>query len=244
MTYTEEQFQVISNQFEDKHPIEVLRWMDRTFPIGQAVMATGFGAEGVALIDMLVAVNKNIPIFFLDTEVLFPETHQLRNTLEEKYGIRITRYNSTVTLEQQAHLHGSSLWERDPDHCCNIRKVKPLQDALKQRSAWVTAIRREQSPFRATAGIVEWDKKFNVIKINPLVTWTKKDVWKYIAEHNVPYNSLYDKGYTSIGCIHCTTPVGDGESDRAGRWRGFQKTECGLHKPDTTPTESIPIQHR
>jgi phosphoadenosine phosphosulfate reductase len=242
MICTKEKLQSISEQFEAKHPLEILQWVNETFQPNEVAMATGFGAEGVALIDMLIAVNKRIPIFYLDTNVLFPETYRLRDQLEEKYGIRFIRYNSTLTLEQQAERHGQHLWERDPDQCCNIRKMQPLKDALKNRSAWITAIRREQSPVRAHAGIIEWDKKFGLYKINPLAAWTKRDVWKYIAEQKIPYNPLYDQGYASIGCIYCTTPVADGEDERAGRWRGFQKTECGLHNVGTALLEERKIQ--
>ncbi len=228
------QLQEISNRFEGKHPLEVLHWVNHTFQPSEVAMATGFGAEGVVLIDMIVSVNREIPIFYLDTEVLFPETYQLRDRLEGRYGIRFVRYASALTVERQAELYGNNLWERNPDLCCTIRKVEPLREALQGRSAWITAVRRDQSPFRANAGIVEHDKKFGLIKVNPLAGWTKKEVWKYIMENNLPYNPLYDQGYTSIGCTHCTTPVMTGEDERAGRWRGFQKTECGLHYTDTS----------
>ncbi len=216
---------------ELEHPVGVLEWVSETFVAGSVAMATGFGAEGAVLVDMIAAVNKAIPIFYLDTDVLFPETYELRDRLEEKYGIRLIRYATGISLDRQAELHGRNLWESNPDLCCKIRKIEPLREALKNHAGWITAIRREQSPFRANAGIVEWDKKFNLLKINPLAAWTKKDVWKYITEHDVPYNSLYDRGYSSIGCTHCTTPVSAGEDERAGRWRGFQKKECGLHVP-------------
>jgi len=133
-------------------------------------------------------------------------------------------------LEQQALRHGEKLWERDPDLCCRLRKVEPLKEMLTGLQAWVTAIRREQSVTRANTKVVERDAKFGLIKINPLAVWSKRDVWRYILEHNVPYNPLYDLGYSSIGCTPCTTPVQINEDQRAGRWRGFQKTECGLHQ--------------
>ena len=231
--FPKEHLKQFSDQLEGKHPREILAWVNTTFPTDEVGMATGFGAEGVALIDMLASVNRNIPVFFLDTDVLFDETYRLRAQLEEMYSIQIIRHAPALTLDDQAALHGPRLWEREPDLCCNIRKVEPLREALQIYSGWITAIRRDQSAFRATAGIVEWDSKFNLIKVNPLAGWTKKDVWNHITEHKVPYNPLYDKGYSSIGCTHCTTTVAVGEHERAGRWRGFQKTECGLHRPDT-----------
>jgi len=237
MTYTEEELQHLSDQFERQDPhktnvdlaLEVLRWTRDAFEPSEVTLATGFGAEGVVLIDMLASLKVSIPIFYLDTEVLFPETYQLRDQLEERYGIRFHKYRPALSLSSQAALYGENLWARNPDLCCAIRKVEPLKEALKDRAAWITAIRREQSPLRKNARIVEQDRVHGLIKINPLVTWTKPEVWRYIAEHHVPYNPLYDRGYASIGCIHCTTPVGPGEDERAGRWRGFQKTECGLH---------------
>ena len=230
MIYSSEELEAISHGFEGKHPMDALRWTMEKYSAGRAAMATGFGAEGVALIDMLSTIDTTFPIFFLDTDVLFPETYRLRETLEQRYGISILRYGSTLTLDQQEDLHGRALWTTDPDLCCRLRKVDPLHEALAGRDAWVTAIRREQSQYRARAGIVEWDKKFNLIKVNPLAGWTKREVWQYITERRIPYNPLYDKGYTSIGCTHCTTPVGLDEDERAGRWRGIGKTECGLHK--------------
>ncbi|MGO9482509.1 MAG: phosphoadenylyl-sulfate reductase [Candidatus Kryptoniota bacterium] len=227
-----EEIKSLNEKFETRDPIEVFEWVSDHVPIGEIAMATGFGAEGVALVDMIASVNKGIPIFYLDTDVLFPETYSLRDKLEEKYGIKLIRFATPISLVQQAELHGASLWENNPDLCCNIRKVEPLREALKNYSGWITAIRREQSPGRANAGIVEWDKKFNLLKINPLAAWTKKEVWQYITDHGVPYNPLYDAGYASIGCTRCTTPVEAGEDERAGRWRGYQKKECGLHVAD------------
>ncbi len=225
----ESEIESVGRTFESKHPTDVIRWLAREFPIGSVAMATGFGAEGVILIDMIVKTDRNIPIFFLDTGVLFPETYELRLRIEERYGIRLIRYASETSLNEQARLQGDGLWETNPDLCCRIRKVDPLRNALKNYSGWITAIRREQAPSRAKAGVVEWDKKFNMLKINPLATWKKRDVWRYITDHDISYNPLYDHGYASIGCTHCTTPVSAGEDERAGRWRGFAKKECGLH---------------
>ncbi len=226
----------LASELETLHPVKILEWVNEHFSVGEISMATGFGAEGAVLVDMIASVNKNIPVFYLDTDVLFPETYALRDRLEEKYGINLIRYATPISLKQQEDLHGEHLWEQNPDLCCNIRKVEPLRETLKNYSGWITAIRREQSPARANADVIEWDRKFNLLKINPLVMWTKQEVWKYIIDHGVPYNSLYDAGYSSIGCTHCTTPVASGEDERAGRWRGFRKKECGLHVADL-PTQ-------
>ena len=133
------------------------------------------------------------------------------------------------TVRQQAETEGDRLWAREPARCCERRKVAPLTAVLAGLDAWVTAIRRDQTAARADAQVVEWDDRFGLVKINPLAAWTKTQVWDYISEHRVPYNPLHDGGYPSIGCHPCTSRVADGEDERSGRWRGQDKTECGLH---------------
>jgi phosphoadenosine phosphosulfate reductase len=193
------------------------------------VLASSFGAEDVALIDMLSRINAAVPILYLDTDFLFAETYATRDALVKKYGIAPIQVKSLLTPDQQAAQFGDKLWERQPDECCNQRKVEPLGRALKPYKAWITGIRREQSARRATAKIVEWDLQFELVKFNPLARWTNEDVWTYIKRHDVPYNSLHDQGYPSLGCTYCTRAVQPGEDSRAGRWAGFAKTECGLH---------------
>ncbi len=225
----EEDLQAISAEFETKPPEVVLRWALAEFGPDVA-LATGFGAEGCVLIDMVARITKNARIFYLDTDLLFPETYALRDQLEARYGIRLERQATRLSLSSQEAQYGERLWERQPDLCCQLRKVNPLAEVLVGLRAWITAIRRDQTFARAQAGIVERDAKFNLIKINPLATWSAQDIWDYIKQYNVPYNALYDHGYGSIGCAPCTTLVQIGEDPRAGRWRGATKTECGLHK--------------
>jgi phosphoadenosine phosphosulfate reductase len=134
-----------------------------------------------------------------------------------------------LTIPAQALLHGPKLWERAPDRCCELRKIAPLRNALAGYDGWITALRREQTPERKTARVVERDRKFDLIKINPLAAWTHDEVWAHIYAHDVPVNPLHDQGYPSIGCQPCTTAVAADEDPRAGRWRGSAKTECGLH---------------
>ena len=211
-------------------PEETLRWAFEQF--GEtATIATGFGAEGVALIDIAVKVTPTPNIFFLDTAFLFSETHELRQRIEQRYGIRIKSFQSQLTPQQQEIEFGPRLWSTDPDLCCRLRKLEPLKEALQGRAAWITAIRRDQTIERSNAEVVEWDYQWQLIKINPLVRWGRGDVWDYIKRNHVPYNALHDRGYPSIGCTHCTISVGEGESERAGRWAGKVKTECGLHAP-------------
>jgi len=193
-------------------------------------LATGFGAEGCVLIHMVSTINRNARIFYLDTDLLFPETYRLCQQLKARFGVQFERRATRLSLSAQAEEYGERLWERQPDLCCRLRKVEPLKEILAGLRAWITSIRRDQTPARAQAGVIERDLNFNLIKINPLVNWSAGDIWRYLKEHDVPYNPLYDCGYRSIGCAPCTTVVQIGEDDRTGRWRGSTKTECGLHR--------------
>ncbi len=192
-------------------------------------LATAFGVEGMVLIDLAVKLRSDVRIFTLDTEFLFPETYTLMRRVEQRYGIPIERCRPEMTPEQQARTQGAELWSREPDRCCELRKVEPLKKKLAALRAWVTGIRRDQTPARASIRKLEWDTKFGLFKLNPLADWTREQVWDYIRRHQVPYNPLHDQGYPSLGCTHCTRAVGPGEDLRAGRWPGFIKTECGLH---------------
>ncbi len=207
---------------------EVLRWAFFTYGKRMA-MASGFGVEGMALIDIASRVLPDLKVFTLDTEFLFSETYDLIDRVEKRYGIKVERIYSTLPPEAQQRIHGPALWTIDPDKCCSLRKIEPLRQKLSELRAWITAIRRDQTSARSSAGKVEWDAKFELVKINPIADWTNEMVWNYVRKHNVPYNPLHDRNYPSIGCTHCTRPVQPGEDMRAGRWSGSQKTECGLH---------------
>jgi phosphoadenosine phosphosulfate reductase len=206
---------------------EVLRWASRRYP--RLTFATGFGAEGCVIIDLIAREQLPIDIFTLDTGVLFPETYELWDALETKYGLEIRGVRPAQTIPEQALVHGPTLWARDSDRCCELRKVIPLRHELAKFDAWITAIRRDQTAQRATAQVVEADAKFGIAKINPLVAWTHDDVWAHLYAHDVPFNALHARGYPSIGCEPCTAPVAAGEDPRSGRWKGQAKTECGLH---------------
>ena len=212
---------------------DLLRWAFVTFG-GYVEIASGFGPEGIALIDIAARVQPEFRVFTLDTDFLFPETYELMERIEKRYRIRVERLKSALTSEDQEILHGPALWSRDPDACCNLRKVEPLRNKLSQLRAWVTSIRRDQTSARANALKVEWDAKFHLVKVNPLADWSAGRVWKYIHDHDLPYNPLHDRDYPSIGCTHCTRSVQPGEDARAGRWSGFNKTECGLHNAEQT----------
>jgi phosphoadenosine phosphosulfate reductase len=213
---------------ESWSPQRVLTWAFDTFGEGVA-MASALGAEGVVLIDIASRVRQSFRVFTLDTEFLFPETYNLMDRVEQRYGITIERVYSLIQPEEQERLHGAELWKRNPDQCCNLRKVEPLQRKLRELRAWMTSIRRDQTVARASAAKIEWDDKFNLVKINPIADWSTKQVWRYIHDHDVPYNALHDREFPSIGCTHCTRAVRPGEDPRAGRWAGSSKTECGLH---------------
>ena len=217
-----------SEALEGRAPAEVLQWAADRFA-SRVAMATGFGAEGCVLIHLIAEHELPIDLFTLDTGLLFPETYELWQRLECRYGVRIRGIEPALTLEAQALEYGDALWTRDPDRCCALRKVAPLSGALSGVDAWITAIRRQQTAERAASRVIEHDARHDVLKVNPLVAWSEREVWSFIETHDIPYNRLHHSGYPSIGCHPCTTPVAEGEDPRAGRWRGREKTECGLH---------------
>lgn len=232
MKLAADDIQAWGESFESKQPQEVLAAaIERYAP--RIVLACSFGAEDVVLVDMIHRINPSVPLFYLDTDFLFPETLKTRDRIIEQYGLQpaqVIQVKSLLTPERQAELHGNALWSRDPDRCCQLRKVEPLTRVLGGFDAWITGIRRDQAPTRAHAKPIEWDGKFQLAKINPLVRWTWANVWTYIKVYEVPYNELHDRNYPSIGCTHCTKPVMPGDDPRSGRWQGREKTECGLHK--------------
>ena len=224
---------------ETWRPEQVMAWAFDTFSDAVAI-ASAFGAEGMVVIDMAARLGKKFRLFTLDTEFLFPETYNLIDRVEQRYGITVERVLPLNSPEEQERLYGSRLWERDPDRCCDLRKVEPLRRKLSELRAWITSIRRDQTVARAEAGKIEWDERFGLVKINPIADWNSKQVWRYISANEVPYNELHDRGFPSIGCTHCTRAVGPGEDPRAGRWAGSAKSECGLHVilPATNPPEA------
>jgi phosphoadenosine phosphosulfate reductase len=223
-----------SAQLEGQPAADILAWAAHQFA-PRVGLGTGFGAEGCVLIHLIAEHALPIDLFTLDTGLLFDETYNLWRRLEVRYGVRIRPVRPALSVDEQAAAFGDALWARDPDRCCAIRKVAPLEDELAGMDAWITAIRRDQTPERAHAAIVEPDPASDRVKINPLAAWSGDDVWSFIHAYAVPYNPLHDRGYPSIGCAPCTTAVGAGEDPRAGRWRGRDKTECGLHRTAPVP---------
>lgn len=215
---------------DERSVAEILTWAAMRFA-PRLTFATGFGVEGCVIVEHVARLKLPIDLFTLDTGLLFPETYALWRRLEQRYGVVIRAVRPEQSVEEQARAHGDELWRRDPDACCARRKVEPLRAELARHDAWVTAIRRDQTPERARARVVEWDARFGLVKINPLVAWSHDDVWAHVRAHDVPTNPLHQLGYPSIGCRPCTSAVRPGEDARAGRWRGSAKRECGLHLP-------------
>jgi phosphoadenosine phosphosulfate reductase len=214
-------------------PHEIIEWaVERYYP--RLTMATAFGAEGCILLHLLAEIEPRVRVFNLDTGYQFPETLELRDRLAAQYGIEVELIRAETTVSEYETQHGGPLYVSHPDQCCYDRKIVPLRRALVGYDAWITAIRAEQSPHRAAAQVVGPDPKFGLVKINPLLNWTRRDVWAFVVTHKVPYNPLYDRGYSSIGCWPCTRAVLAGEDERAGRWAGQAKTECGLHSLDSS----------
>jgi len=218
----------LARRFETAAVEEILEWaVERFSP--RLAMTSNFGAEGVVVIDYLSRVAPETPIIYLETGFQFAETDQLKERLRARYGVNIIERRAELSVGEQNRIHGERLYERDSDLCCRIRKVEPLAAALKGYDAWIAALRRDQSPTRANIGVVEWNARHGLVKINPLATWTRQRVWNYIVTHKLPYNALYDDGYASIGCAPCTRRVAVGAHERSGRWDGEKKVECGIH---------------
>ena len=196
----------------------------------EIVYACSFGIEGIVLIDLISKVKPDASIVFLDTDVHFKETYETIERVKEKYPkLRITMKKPALTLAEQAEQHGDKLWETNPNQCCAIRKLQPLNETLSQSEAWISGLRREQSETRKHVQFINKDDKFQSVKVCPLIHWTWKDVWRYVHKNDLPYNPLHDQGYPSIGCFHCTQPAFSADDLRSGRWSGQGKTECGLH---------------
>ena len=223
-----EELRQASQHLETATPQEILRWAVQRFA-PRFTMATAFGPEGMVILHMLAEIAPETPVFNLDTGYQFPETLELRERVKERYGMEVEFKRPELTVEQYERAHGGPLYRKRPDQCCGDRKIRVLYEAIRGWHAWASGIRRDQSPDRAQAAIVGWDRKFGLVKVSPLANWTKKEVWKMIVDHDIPYNPLHDQGYASIGCWPCTRAVTFGEDERAGRWSGFAKTECGLH---------------
>lgn len=211
--------------------MDVLKWAYREYQ-DDIVYSCSFGAEGVVLLDLIYKVNQQAKIIFLDTGLHFPETYKLIEAVKERYPtLQINLHKPKVSLDEQVKWYGEELWKHHPNLCCHMRKVVPLREALEGVTAWISGLRRDQSPARSKTQYINKDEKFRKIKICPLIHWSWEEVMTYIKLHQLPYNPLHDQGYPSIGCFPCTQPAEHGDS-RSGRWAGHAKTECGLHEAE------------
>lgn len=218
----------------DATPDAILRWAAATFR-EQVAVITSFQPTGIVTVHMLKTISPNTPIITIDTGRLFPETYQLIDEVEQRLGVRVRRIQPKLSAAQQDHIFGTDLPQRDPDLCCHLRKVVPLDNVLTEYAAWITGIRRDQASTRAATPVIGWDTRHERVKLAPFARWTEAMIWDYISQHRLPYNPLHDQGYPSIGCEPCTRPVSTEAAHldpRAGRWVGHDKTECGLHHPE------------
>ena len=224
----------VSRLLEGASAEEIITWAIKIF-FPQLTMATAFGPEGCVILSILAKIEPRVRVFNLDTGYQFQETLELRDRIARELGIEVELAQPETSVEEYEQTHGGPLYKTNPDRCCFDRKIQVLRREVVGYRAWISGIRRDQSPHRANAPIVGWDKKFGLVKINPLANWKKGQVWQRILDENIPYNPLHDQGYPSIGCRPCTRPVLFGEDERAGRWSGTGKTECGLHLSDDPP---------
>ncbi|MGH2673139.1 MAG: phosphoadenylyl-sulfate reductase [Actinomycetota bacterium] len=219
--------------FARAHPREIVRWALEEPALPRIALASAFQAEGTCVMHMATEIRPDVPVLFLETGFHFAETLAFKTRLTNRLGLNVVDLVGDHTIESQTRTFGPRLYERDPDRCCEINKVRPMEEALRGLDAWVTAFRRDSSPTRADAPIVdryELDPGRPIVKVNPVAAWTRRDTWEYLKEHDLPHNPLYDLGYASIGCAPCTRMRLPGEPERAGRWAGLSKWECGIQQ--------------
>lgn len=233
----QQEVEKIQQELKDLSALEVLNYVFETYN-DKVTFATSLGAEDQVLAHMISGINPEAKIFTLDTGRLFPETYDLIDRTESKLNVKIQIFFPDATeVENMVNKHGINLFYDSIDNrklCCKVRKINPLQWAFSGLDAWVCGLRKDQAVTRESLSVVEWDVNNKLAKYNPLYNWTEKMVWEYIEKHNIPYNTLHDKGFPSIGCQPCTRAVEEGEDIRAGRWwwENPENKECGLHKQD------------
>jgi phosphoadenosine phosphosulfate reductase len=210
----------------DARAAEVLDWAARMFGDGLIVASS---MQDAVLLDLAARARPGVEVLFLDTGYHFAETLGTRDAVARVYDVRIVNAQAQASVAEQDAAEGADLFAREPDRCCFLRKVVPLQDTLARYDAWVTGVRRVEAPTRANTPLISYDEKLGLVKVNPIAAWSDEDMDAYIAEHNVLVNPLVDAGYPSLGCAPCTRKPLPGEDKRAGRWAGRAKTECGLH---------------
>jgi phosphoadenosine phosphosulfate reductase len=228
----------LNARFERAHPQEILRWALDGSGLPRIAIASAFQAEGTAVMHMAVQIRPDVPVLFLETGFHFAETLALKEQLTERLGLNVVELVGEHTVESQAATFGPRLYERNPEACCDLNKVQPMFRALRELDGWVTAFRRDSSPTRTNAPILdryELEPGRWIVKVNPVATWTRADAWRYLKANDLPHNPLYDLGYASIGCAPCTRMRFPGEPERAGRWAGLSRWECGIHERGASP---------
>jgi phosphoadenosine phosphosulfate reductase len=229
-TWSAAEVDALARRFSDAGAAEILAEASARFP-GRVVLTCSWQRTSSVLVHLVASQALDVRIVEVDTGLLFPESHDVRERLVERLGIQVETLRPRRTVDEQAADEGSELWLRDPDACCALRKVEPLERALEQADAWVSGLRRSSGGERSTVQPFSLDPKRGVIKVAPLWQWSSQDVDDYLVEHDLPVHALHAQGYPSIGCVPCTRPVAPGEDERAGRWAWTGKTECGLHRP-------------
>ena len=232
---SDEALRALNARLEPAHPREIVRWAIEESGLREIALASAFQAEGTCVMHMATQILPDVPVLFLETGFHFEETLSFKRRLTELLDLNVVELTGAYTPTTQREAFGPRLYERDPERCCDINKVKPMLAALRGREAWITAFRRDSSPTRATAPIVdryELEPSSWIVKVNPVATWTRRDTWSYLKEHGLPHNPLYDLGYASIGCAPCTRLSLPGEHEREGRWAGLSKWECGIQVRD------------
>ena len=230
---SDEALGALNARLEPAHPGEIVRWALEESGLRELALASAFQAEGTCVMHMATRIRPDVPVLFLETGFYFAETLAFKRRLTELLDLNVVKLTGGHTPDTQRVAFGPRLYERDPERCCQINKVEPMLEALRGREAWVTAFRRDSSPTRAAAPIVdryELEPGSWIIKVNPVATWTRRDTWTYLKEHELPHNPLYDLGYASIGCAPCTRLSLPGEHEREGRWAGLSKWECGIQE--------------
>jgi phosphoadenosine phosphosulfate reductase len=228
--------------FEDAHPREIVRWALEEAGWERVAIASAFQAEGTVVMHLATQIRPDIPILFLETGFQFAETLAFKEQLTEALALNVVDLVGERTVAQQETAEGPRLYETNPERCCEMNKVRPMFEALRGLDAWMTAFRRDSSPTRAAAPFVEQyelEPARTIVKINPVAAWTRDDTWRYLRDHDLPHNPLYDLGYTSIGCAPCTRMRFPGEPERAGRWGGMAKWECGIHANEAARQDLI-----
>jgi phosphoadenosine phosphosulfate reductase len=223
----------LNGRFETAPPQEVVRWALESSGLDRIAVASAFQAEGTCVMHMATRIRPDIPILFLETGFHFAETLAFKQRLTGRLGLNVVDLVGEHTVASQEQTYGPRLYERDPELCCEINKVRPMFTALRGLDAWITAFRRDSAPTRAEAPILdryELEPGHHVVKVNPVANWSRRDAWAYLREHDLPRNPLYDLGYASIGCAPCTRMRFPGEPERAGRWAGLSRWECGIHE--------------